>query len=419
MAARVAITKSQLLGLIWLLTGSALASSVLAGSVLAQDSPAQIWADRTATGIAAAASGRQSEALTLLRSALLAAEALGADDPRLATAKSNLALQRLAGGDIEGAGPLLQEALELRERVLGLDHRRVADAHVDLAIWHEAQGDAPSAELAYGKALAIREALLGPADPASLALLDRLMHLATKNNRYGEAIRIGRRALISDTTTDQTAAIQRRLQLANLLNQTERFDEAETVLNDALQIEQSPALHFALANSLKVQGKFEQALEALGEDDRSALLRAEILANTDVDTAKTELADLTERFDEDHPLRPRLELTRAKIARSEDETDQAVSLVNTLIDQANQAPSSNLALLSDAFFLRASLYREQGQLNLAITDLLTTLKLEQTHTGNSVAALQPTLKALAETQQAAGMFPEAQATRAQLEALAQ
>lgn len=354
--------------------------------------------------MAASSAGRSSEALTFFRAALLAAEPLGDDDPRLAAAKSNLGLQRLLAGDLEGAEALLRDALAMRERLLGADHGRVAESLINLAAWHEANGDYEAAELAAGRALSIREALFGPSDVRSIEVLDRLTAMALRASRLGEAIRLARRAVAAGGEGASAADRDRRLLLGSLLMADGRPDEAEKVLRTTLELAADSRVRLALALALEALGRRGEAMGLLGETAPEKLLRLELQAYDDLDAALGGLEAFGAQIDQ-----AQIQFTRAKILKIGGRLEEARKELTGLIDRlAGTKPSS--AILADIFFLRASVYRAERAYEPAIEDLKTALRLERQIDQRQAFSL-PVLTALAETQKAAGLGSDAQDTQ--------
>ena len=343
---------------------------------------AEVWAERTRNAIAAAAANQHSEALTLFRAAMLAAETLEQDDPRRATAMSNLGLQRLRGGDLEGSAELLRQALELRLRLLGEDHGRVAESYVNLAVWHESQGDYEAAELALSRALVIREKLFGPAHPESLAILDRQMLDAMADGRLNAALRFGNRAVATDPGDNPRAAADRRQRLAALLAQTDAKAEAEELLREAIELAPGGRIRIDLSRILLEQERFAEAKAVLGPSP--------------VEQAQMQIIE-----------------AKQKIAA--DDLDTAIEQLDEMLESIAVGEAS--ALRSDALFLRAVANQKSAKFDAALTDLDNLLKSEAERLFGVVQPIRPILEALVQTQQAAGMIEEAAETRSRLEEL--
>ena len=403
MAARAATTRH-----IWPVLFWCLASPVSANDAVT------LWASRTEKGMVAAAAGQVDEAVTLLRAALVAAQDLGEDDLRLATAKSNLALIRLRKDDVAGAGPLLKEALDMRRRILGGGHPRVADSLIDLAVYYQAAGKGNEAEITLGKALSVRETLFGPADERSLEVLDRLRDLAMANGRLDEAIRIGLRALASSPRNDDKFNEKWRLPLAVQLSDSARWSEAEQVLRDIIQVSDTPPLRINLSNVLAAQGKTADAVGILKDTLEERLAAASILARPQPEQARALMEVIGPELAQMPALAARYDLTMAQIEYSSGQADSALVTADRLLARFLKSDTIDQRLLSDALFLRASIFRTQEKFDLAIEDLRLDLELEYS---NTPAIRRPTLEALAETQVAAGLLDAAKATRERIAAL--
>lgn len=375
------------------ITSMAALLALIASSVSGQDSdPQALWAERTAKGIAAAKAGQHSEALAFFRAALMSAQSLDANDPRRATAMSNLGLQRLKAKDFEGSGQLLSDALALRRRLLGDEHGAVADSHVHLAAWHEAQGRYERAELALTRALVIREKLFGPGHPDSLAILDRQMIDAAASGRLDDAIRFARRALASEPIGGEQVdigeaqsenAAQRRRHLAALLAETGKASEAEPLLRQTLALDDTAAARIDLANLLVRLERFEDAVEVLKDTPDEAIRR---------------------------------QLIQTRLAALSDEAGDAVDTLDGLI--ATVGGEADVSWLGEAYYIRALANRRLERFERAQADLDAALSAADRNSVFQAPARRAALEALLETQNAAGDWSAAQDTRAQLESLA-
>jgi tetratricopeptide (TPR) repeat protein len=83
--------------------------------------------------------------------------------------------------------PFFQEALALQEQAVGPDDPNIATSLNDLAGLYREQARYGEAELLYQRALALRERALGPNNPAVAQSLNNLAVLFINQGRYGEA----------------------------------------------------------------------------------------------------------------------------------------------------------------------------------------------------------------------------------------
>src|SRR5215470_5523345 len=92
------------------------------------EAASDIWQNYEDTGNKAYAEGRYAEAEQRFKSALTAADAFGADNPRLATSLNSLGQVYRAQGRHADAEPLLKQALGLREQILDSDDPGLAQS---------------------------------------------------------------------------------------------------------------------------------------------------------------------------------------------------------------------------------------------------------------------------------------------------
>ncbi len=148
------------------------------------------WDKHMTTAAKAYQQGRYTDAERSFQAAVKEAEALGPQDPRLATSLNNLAeLYRLQGKYAE-AEPLNKRALAIRQKALGPAHPDVANSLNNLAGLYHQQGKYNEAEPLYKRSLAIVEKALGPAHPHVATSLENYAMLLRKTNREAEAARM-------------------------------------------------------------------------------------------------------------------------------------------------------------------------------------------------------------------------------------
>lgn len=149
------------------------------------------------------------------------------NDPKYATAASNLGVLYEMSGELDKAEPLLQFAAQERKREYGESHPKYALALNNLGYFYYLRGDRDRAHRYWEQALAIRTASLGEANPqthsseANVALLDTLAGHADQ-----AATRLHSLLANAQRTLEATAATQSERQqlvllphLRNFLNQ--------------------------------------------------------------------------------------------------------------------------------------------------------------------------------------------------------
>jgi tetratricopeptide (TPR) repeat protein len=129
-------------------------------------------------------------------------QALGRDDPAVATALNNLAGLYYSEGRYGDAEPLYQRSLAIREIALGFDHPDVATLLNNLALLY-IRGRYADAEPLYQRSLAIKEKALGRDHPDVALTLKNLSDLYSEEARYADALPIIKR-MLSRGTADKT-----------------------------------------------------------------------------------------------------------------------------------------------------------------------------------------------------------------------
>jgi tetratricopeptide (TPR) repeat protein len=107
-------------------------------------------------------------------SLIIREEALGRDNPDVATSLNNLANPYQNQGRYADAEPLYQRSLAIREKALGGDHPTVAQSLNNLAELYHRQGRNADAEPLYQRSLAIWEKALGRDHPNVATSLNKL-----------------------------------------------------------------------------------------------------------------------------------------------------------------------------------------------------------------------------------------------------
>ena len=127
----------------------------------------------------------------------LAKRAFGPDDPKVATALSNLAGASEALGDYSRIEPLLQQALAIRVQALGANHPDTAKALTNLGRFKHFHHQYAEAESLYQRALAIHEGIQD-VDRNEFAVANALHDLAVlyrDQEQYAKAAQCVKREL--------------------------------------------------------------------------------------------------------------------------------------------------------------------------------------------------------------------------------
>ncbi|HTK50004.1 MAG TPA: TonB family protein [Gemmatimonadaceae bacterium] len=163
--------------------------------------------------------GRSAEAERLLAEAIgVAEEHLGADDPSLGVALSQLSRLHIRRSDFTGAEPLLARLLQIA-RKKGDNHPDVATALAGLAAAKHGLRNDIAAEVMYRHALRIREAALAPNHMAIVVTLEQLSETCAARGNVAEAIELLRRALGKRETAlgaDHASVTALRTRIADL-----------------------------------------------------------------------------------------------------------------------------------------------------------------------------------------------------------
>ncbi|MBU0640427.1 MAG: serine/threonine-protein kinase [Planctomycetes bacterium] len=162
--------------------------------------------------------------------------ALGEDNPTLTMSYNRTGMSLASAGHYALAEAMLGEALELSRNLLGEEHEQVAHSLENLANLRCLQGQYGQAEETYRAALALRRKLLG----------DDHLHVARTEYALGLALRAGGdldaavEALTAALEThrrlgvaDIPAALIVKRDLARVLTEQGRFDEAESLADEA------------------------------------------------------------------------------------------------------------------------------------------------------------------------------------------
>ena len=141
--------------------------------------------------------GRGAEAEPLHRRALAIREKVyGPDHPQVALSLSNLGALALDAGDIVKATELHQRALAIREKALGPDHPDVGVSLNNLALAWELRGDSARAKGLYERALGLFEKVFGPDHPRTATVLHNYASLLVRTGDSAAAQTLARLAAI-------------------------------------------------------------------------------------------------------------------------------------------------------------------------------------------------------------------------------
>ena len=210
----------------------------------------------------------------------------GAEHPNVATDLNNLGQLLQATNRLDEAEPLMRRALAILETSYGEEHPRVASALNNLGL---AAGKRPTASTRPSRCCAVPL-------PSSRRLMERrirlvatalnnLAQLLQATNRLDEAEPLMRRALAIDEHSygAEHPDVARDLNnLGQLLQATNRLDEAEPLLRRALAIDEHSygAEHPEVATDLNNLGSLLQATNRL--DEAEPLLRRALAIFRDV-----------------------------------------------------------------------------------------------------------------------------------------
>jgi serine/threonine-protein kinase len=194
-------------------------------------------------GFLSGCSNTTEEGLRLLEETRAAQLALyGADDDRIARTLINMGAHVVRLKQYNKAEALFTEALDMRRRLFGNDHPAVASAlfHLTSAV-HYTRGLAEEERL-LREALAIRERRLAPAHAETAGSRGYVGVNLYRQGRHDDAELLLRTAIaeLGEVLPHRSLLANRfRRHLAHCLRVQARFDEAETVLLDALRIAQA------------------------------------------------------------------------------------------------------------------------------------------------------------------------------------
>lgn len=179
---------------------------------------------------ASKASKRAKELLE--RSLLIQQRAAGPADKRLVPTLLELAAFRQAQNQPEQAEATALEALAICEARFGPRHPATAAALAEYAALAKARGDLPLAQRCLDRAAVIRNNSLGLGHPDTIATLDHLIDVLVARADFKTAEKPCRallQGLATKRPADPAATERATERLADVLEHTERADEAKTL----------------------------------------------------------------------------------------------------------------------------------------------------------------------------------------------
>ncbi|MEM9597608.1 MAG: serine/threonine-protein kinase, partial [Acidobacteriota bacterium] len=200
---------------------------------------------------------------------------LGGDHPRVALAHNNLALLLADQGKFDDAIASLQTSLRIARKVFGEEHPNVAKAIGNLGGFYLRQGDLAQAEATFRESLAMRERLLGGGHPSVARDTVRLAQVLNQMERFPEAETYARRTLEILPPDGGSQVEMARDALGVSLLEQGRVDEAAPLVEDtrAYFLERFGPDH---PRSIEATRNLAKLFEARGETERAAALRAEL-----------------------------------------------------------------------------------------------------------------------------------------------
>jgi C-terminal peptidase prc len=330
--------------------------------------------------------GRYPQAEPLLRRALTIRETvLGPAHPDVAQSLYFVALALHYQARYADAESLLRRALEIREQALRSDHPDVANSLNNLATVLYYQGRYAEADPLHRRALAIREKALGPDHPDVAESLNNLGELYRAQRRYTDGEPFYRRALVileRALGPEHPNVAKSLTNLAIVVQSQSREAEAETLHRRALAVweralgpehlQVAQSLNF-LALALHEQARYTEA-EPL--DRRALAIREKALGLEHLDVAQT-LNNLAEAY-----------RTQGKYAQAEPLHRRALAIREKTLGPEHPDVALSLNNL-------AMLYQVQRQYAEAEATLRRVLEIEERHLSPDSLRLAGTLNNLA------------------------
>ena len=180
----------------------------------------------------AAQKARERAQELLERSLLIQQRAVGPADGRIVPMLLDLAALRQAQNQPEQAETTALEALAISEARFGPRHPATAAALAEYAALAKTRGDLPLAQRCLDRAAVIRNKSLGLGHPDTIATLDQLIDVLVARGDYKTAEKpclALLQGLTSKRPADASATRRATERLADVLEHTERADEAKTL----------------------------------------------------------------------------------------------------------------------------------------------------------------------------------------------
>jgi len=335
----------------------------------------------------------------------LGRQRLGEQHRETAAAEGLLGTALMRSGKLDEAEPLL------RQYVAGLEHSgrpdEVAIALHDLGYLLVAKGKFEDAEATIRKALAMMRDLWGPTDPRIVTALPALAQALASRGKLREAESSLREALAAEQQRDKDSigAADVYLDLANVLLDEHRADEALTASRAALGIYRSVASDqpdlitkalVSVAGGLMLQGKSEEAEPLLRE-----ALRLKLNQSTN---ASPELATLLGNLAVLLSKRPET------LVEAEGLTRRALAMEKRLLNEEHPSVARSLNNL-------ASILRDEGKLPEAEATFQKALDMKRKLVGDQDRDVHTILKNLGIVLRQEGKLPEAEARQRESVAL--
>lgn len=206
--------------------------------------PAELATAQTLLGWIRHQQGRSQEAQALLSEAVEGARRARGADRTLARALNDLGVVRDALGAYGPALAAYQEAMALRTTLFGPRHRSVAVSASNIAVIHYRMGDLPSAVAEAERALELMRASFGPDHQRAIIVQSNLAVFKMVQGDLAGAERDYRDLLDRQQRLQgerHPVAVRVMLSLAGVLTQQEQWEEAESVLREALRIQRARA----------------------------------------------------------------------------------------------------------------------------------------------------------------------------------
>lgn len=162
-----------------------------------------------------------------------------AQDPRILTALSHLALLYRDAGEYDKAIPLFESALAIQEKTLPPGHSDIGANQNNLADIYRSVGQYSKAEALLRKVVAANEKIMGPEHPIVATCLSNLAMVYRVQGRYSEAEELYQRAFKIDLKAKGPEHPDIAIDFHNLgvlYREEGRYAEAESLLLRALRM---------------------------------------------------------------------------------------------------------------------------------------------------------------------------------------